>query len=165
MTNSPGLGEKDFAEVQASVAADPEQATVDSLAKDEASSRFGDSEAVLNSRAARQMRQWAIPCAAVAVAIYLIGLGLFLIQFYNMELDIVRFLIENKVTEWYAWVVFALTIVILSSVPLTLAIALMRMISSDKNDDGSGQAIVTPQLELVKTLVSILHKALNSGKG
>lgn len=103
---------------------------------------------------------WAIPIAGIACAAYLIGLACFLARFFAMELPIVAALVAGEKMDWHVWFILALAMVILAAVPLTLAHAIVRMISSEKSDSDDGAKVVTPQLELAKVLSGLLASVL-----
>ncbi|WP_341809384.1 hypothetical protein WMO32_01730 [Xanthomonas oryzae pv. oryzicola] len=112
----------------------------------------------LSEEANRFLRGRAFACLGVACMVYLVCLLIALLSMTdNSSLAL---LLRADGTNWHALMLLGLILVIFAAVPLSLAMALVKMISrADQEGSSKGSGITTPQLELFKVFLEMVKAA------
>ncbi|MEB1529859.1 hypothetical protein [Xanthomonas sp. WHRI 7945] len=114
----------------------------------------------LSEVAHRSFRRWAFFAVGGASLAYLIMLPIAI--FCVVDDHSLAILASARDAGWHVILLTGLVLVILAAVPLSLTLALVRMISSGRQeDDGKNGnfAITTPQIELFKALLEMVKAA------
>ncbi|UYK72562.1 hypothetical protein [Xanthomonas sacchari] len=112
----------------------------------------------LSEEANRSLRGQAFVWLGVACLVYL---GCLLIALLSLiDNSSLALLLRTDGTNWHALILLGLILVIFAAVPLSLAMALVKMISrADQETGGKGSGITTPQLELFKVFLEMVKAA------
>ncbi|AZR24411.1 hypothetical protein C9397_14400 [Xanthomonas vasicola pv. vasculorum] len=114
----------------------------------------------LSEEAHRSFRRWAFYAVGVASLAYLVMLPIAI--FFVVDDNSLAILASARGAGWHVILLTGLVLVILAAVPLSLTLALVRMISSGKQDNDEGNrnpGITTPQIELVKAMLDMVKAA------
>lgn len=115
----------------------------------------------LNLAAHRKMRLIAFNVVGVLSALYLLCLLCVLWRFFDGELLASVIGAQRGTLNWHLLVLTGIALVIFAAIPLSLVMALVKMIS-DKDEDASN--IKTPTVELGKVLYDLI-KGFVAGSG
>jgi hypothetical protein len=149
----------DFSAIQASAGKAETDGRGDAKAKAEQAVIFSD-EARLTSQANRYMRLAAFMILGMMSIYFLFSLLEFLESMLRFDSPILDLMIDREM-DWHVWLVLGLALLTFAAVPLTLTMALLRMINpSNKDDAEKSLGLVTPQLELAKLCVEALKQAV-----
>lgn len=113
--------------------------------------KFDINDALTEERARRKMRWIAFGVLGVLCSIYLVCLVVALTTlFLNPE----TLAIVSTVKDWHFLTLLGIALVIFAAIPLSLSLALVRMISGKgPGDEKQELSITTPQLELFKVII------------
>ncbi|WP_416203727.1 hypothetical protein [Xanthomonas euvesicatoria] len=164
MTESPPEPDKAFPEIASAAreAADAAQGggSSNSPAPPKARSEVYLDQYEQSEEAHRSFRRWAFYVVGGASLVYLIMLPIAI--FCVVDDHSLAILASARGAGWHVILLTGLVLVILAAVPLSLTLALVRMISSGKQeDDGSNgnPGITTPQIELFKAMLEMVKAA------
>ena len=105
------------------------------------------------------MRSSAFFVVGLISAAYLVALLIVLISMFSGDMPFIYFL-AKKTLDWHAWLVVSLAMIIFAAVPLSLIMALVRMISHTERDESArGAQLVTPQIEMLKICLNALKQS------
>lgn len=142
----------DFAAIDVAATA---SAPVDQAAVRELDAKFNDEPRRI-SQAHRRLRNTAFMVFGGLCVAFLIALLCLLIDLFSLDSPLLYVFAKMKV-DWHAWLIVAIALVIFAAVPLSLAMALMRMIANrTEADEKSDYAIKTPQLEAIKIMADTI---------
>ena len=126
----------------------------DAIATNEQKSYFND-EPRLISQSHRYMRWVAFLVLGGITSVFLCSLLSFLNTLLSMESPVLAVLTQPGV-DWHVWLVMILGLVIFAAVPLSLAAALVKMISSGEKDEEKTSNLVLPTTELAKRVLETI---------
>lgn len=126
----------------------------DTSARQELKEQYSDEERD-NSKAHRRMRWWAFGVLGTVCIAYLITLLIALARIFFC--DILPKVIPTG-SDWHTLVLVGIALVVFAAVPLSLAMALVRMIS-EGGPDAEKPSLKTPQLEAIKIAFELLKSA------
>lgn len=146
----PGVGE--------AAAAQAMNPTDDEVARREQRETFND-EPRLISEAHRKMRDKAFWVFGVISVAYLSTLLILLICTFTGRAPLLYWLATSSTVDWHAWLIIGLALVIFAAVPLSLVMALVRMISHSEGEESRRSQLVTPQVEMLRICLDMLKAA------
>jgi membrane protein implicated in regulation of membrane protease activity len=118
-------------------------------------------EVVEDMKVHRSMRRWAFFVMGGLVVCYLVALlAVLLISFFHNKFLLAALVVPNA--NWHVLVLIGIAIIVFAAIPLTLAMALVKMISSS-HEDAEAQ-ITLPNAQLVTLLIDALKHAFG-GRG
>lgn len=104
---------------------------------------------ILDARQRRELRKPAFYTLGGAALVYLAALLIVLSCLLSSQTSIA---VISRATDWHFLLIVGVALVIFAAVPLSLALAAVRMISPPSNDKQE-LGITTPQIELLKAFV------------
>lgn len=152
---SSGTPPDNFQSIATAASANPEVAP-DPEAKHEQQSAFSG-EPDLISRWHRYSRAIAFVAYGTTCLIFLCALLNVLKGMFSLEIPLL-YLFAKQGVDWHAWLLVGVGLVIFAAVPLSLSMALMKMIA-EKNDDKKEYGMTTPHIEALKIVADIVKNA------
>lgn len=119
-------------------------------------------DALLAWDSLRQRMQW---WAFLGLGIVCLAFLLFLMMImYDMITDKEALAVVVHAADWHVLTFLGIALIVFASVPLSIALAILRMVSqggpTENKESKEELALTTPQLELVKTVIVEVTKAL-----
>lgn len=116
----------------------------------------------LNHKAHREMRWVAFIGIGAFVALFLFILLFTLVALLDREM-ILRLVSPDAVLNWHVLVFFGLLVAVFAAIPLSLAMALVKMISErDSSPEDSG--LKMPSTELGKVILDLMKSVIAAAK-
>ncbi|KFN42314.1 hypothetical protein N789_14065 [Arenimonas oryziterrae DSM 21050 = YC6267] len=117
------------------------------------------SQVELNLKANRELRGSAFRLLGLMSFAYLVALLVILIGFFNAEKAPA---IISHAWNWHVYVLVGIVLIVFAAIPLTLAMALVKMITEKPDDKWEVADIKTPNVELAKIFADFI-KTLGRG--
>ena len=112
-------------------------------------------EALEDQKQKRNFRWWLFWSFGLLSFLMFVGLFCELTRLLTYQ----ELIINSSAQDWHSSLLLIAILILYASVPLSIVISLMRMSSSSKEKDGDDPLFTSPQIEFLKTIISLVSSA------